>query len=277
MNPPETGVGIAWLVAGALLLAALVLGVAVSFVLPELRRNLSEPPPAPPATPAPAPSPVPPAPVRAAPRLPTARIGSPRVVGYAMVNAEDDDPDVVTAALALRCADQEWSLLEVIRDRRGPGGRLRDRPGLMYAVNMLRSRRATGLIVARIGDFTDRAADLATLLEWVAGAGAFLGAADHELDTSTRAGQGTARAVIDLARWGHERDDLARAGRRFRSADPPAEADLTLRIAAMHRRGLSLRAIADALNLIGVTAPTGADRWRAVDVKTLTEDSTMRM
>ena len=40
-----------------------------------------------------------------------------------------------------------------------------DRPGLVYAVNTIRSRAATGLVVAHIRDFTDRVADLATLLK----------------------------------------------------------------------------------------------------------------
>src|SRR5262249_58864784 len=93
----------------------------------------------------------------AVPAAPTPRTPSharsPRVVGYATVNTEDD-VDAATAALALRCAHQDWSLLGVIREQRRLGRRLRDRPGLMYALNTIRSRRATGLIVARIVDFT---------------------------------------------------------------------------------------------------------------------------
>ena len=147
----------------------------------------------------------------------------------------------------------------------------------MHALNTIRSRRATGLIVARIRDFTDRVADLATLLAWVADADAFLGAADHHLDTSTRAGKDTAGAVIELARFERERiaqrtrEDLVRG--RFTPADRTNGADITQHIAVMHAHGQSLRAIADALNLVGVTGPAGRTRWRTADIKAATQES----
>jgi DNA invertase Pin-like site-specific DNA recombinase len=273
---PESRANVTWLIAGLLVLAALGLGVVASFVIPELRRDRSKPAATPP-TPAPLPpAPASRAPVAAAPRTP-ARTTSPPVVGYAMVDGDDDDADAITAALALRCAHRGWSLVEVIHDRRDAGRGLRDRPGLMYAVNTIRSRRATGLVVARIRDFTHRVADLAMLLKWLADADAFLGAADHELDTSTRAGRGTAGAVIELARWERERishrtrEDLVRG--RFTPAGRTTGADITQQIAVMHEHGLSFRAIADALNLVGVAGPAGRTRWRTADVKTATEES----
>jgi peptidoglycan hydrolase-like protein with peptidoglycan-binding domain len=275
----EDRVDVTWIVAGLLLLAALGLGVVASFLIPELRR-----PPRKPVTTSPAPAPaLPPAsagplPVPAAPRPRTpVRTTSPRVVGYAMVDAGDRDADDTTAALALRCARRGWSLVEVIHDRRDSGRRLIDRPGLTYAVDTIRSRTATGLVVARIRDFTHRVADLATLLTWLADAEAFLGAADHELDTSTRAGRGTAGAVIELARWEREgisqrtREDLVRG--RFTPGDGTTSADITQQIAVMHDHGLSLRAIAEALNLVGVAGPAGRTRWRTADVKAASEES----
>jgi DNA invertase Pin-like site-specific DNA recombinase/peptidoglycan hydrolase-like protein with peptidoglycan-binding domain len=272
-------VGVTWLLAGLLLLAALGLGVVASFVIPERRRAARKPtttapklaPALPPALAKP--GPVPAAPARRAP----ARTTAPRVVGYAMVDAEDDGADASTAALALRCAHRGWSLVEVIHDRRDSGHSLMDRPGLTYAVDTIRSRRATGLVVARIRDFTQRVADLATLLKWLADADAFLGAADHELDTSTRAGRGTAGAVIEIARWERERisqrtrEDLVRG--RFTPAGRTTGADITQQIAVMHEHGLSFRAIADALNLVGVAGPAGHTRWRTADVKAATQES----
>jgi DNA invertase Pin-like site-specific DNA recombinase len=270
---PESGLGVAWLIAGLLLLAALGLGVVAGFLIPELRRRpgtpVSAPPVLPPARPVPGP-------VAPRPRTP-ARTTSPRVVGYAMVDAEDNGHDAITAALALRCAHRGWSLTEVVHDRRDSGRRLAERPGLMYAVNTIRSRRATGLVVARVRDFTHRVTDLATLLKWLADADAFLGAADHELDTSTRAGRGTAAAVIELARWERQRvsqrtrEDLVRG--RFTPADRSTGGDITEQIGVMHDQGLSFRAIADALNLVGVAGPAGHTRWRTADVKAATEES----
>lgn len=270
---PENPVTVTWLVAGLLLLAALALGGLASLLIAYVRGR----PGTPAATPAPVLPPAPERPVPARPRTPAAHTASPRVVGYAMVDAEDDGADAITAALALRCAHRGWSLLEVIHDQRDPTSRLGDRPGLVHAVNTIRSRRATGLVVARVRDFTHRVSDLATLLKWLADADAFLGAADHELDTSTRAGRGTATAVIEIARWERQRvtqrtrEDLARG--RFTPADRRTGHDITEQIGVMHDHGLSFRAITDALNLVGVAGPAGHTRWRTADVKAATEES----
>ena len=119
-------------------------------------------------------------------------------------------------------------------------------------------------------DFTVRITDLATLLRWLGEANAFLGAADHELDTSTRAGQATARAVIDLGGWERRlisertRQDLAYG--RF-ARQPASPRRLNREIAAMHERGISLRAIADALNLADIATPAGRRRWQTTDVR----------
>jgi hypothetical protein len=265
----ESPVRVTWLLAGLLLLAALALGGLAAFVIPELRRELGNAAMTPPQ-PMPALPPARSVPGSVAPRPRTpARSTAPRVVGYAMVDAEDDGADATTAALALRCAHKGWSLLEVIHDQRESASRLVDRPGLMHAVNTIRSRKATGLVVARVRDFTHRVTDLATLLTWLDDADAFLGAADHELDTSTRAGRGTAAAVIELARW--ERHRIAPG--RFTPSDRTTGGDITQQIGVMHDHGLSFRAIADALNLLGVAGPTGHTRWRTADVKAATEES----
>jgi DNA invertase Pin-like site-specific DNA recombinase len=197
------------------------------------------------------------------------------VLGYATVGPEDDDADAATAALALRCAHRGWSLVEVIHDRREPGGTLAERPGLTYALDTIRSRAAAGLVVARLRDFADRVIDLATLLKWLAEADAFLGAADHELDTSTRRGRGTAGAIIELGRW--ERRRISQRTRadlvsgRFTPASRATPADLTREIAMMHARGLSFRAIADALNLVGIHGPQSHGYWEIADVKAAAE------
>ncbi|HEX5622274.1 MAG TPA: peptidoglycan-binding protein [Solirubrobacteraceae bacterium] len=273
-------VSVTWLLAGLLILLALGLGVLASLLAPKLRRDArttvsapTEPTPAP-QLPAPAPAPVPAAPRRRPPSPRTA----PRVLGYAVVDTEGEDADTATAALALRCTHRGWSLAEVIHDRRDPNRPLGERPGLKYALDTIRSRAAAGLVVARLRDFTGRIIDLATLLKWLDEADAFLGAADHELDTSTRAGRGTAGAIIELGRWERRRisertrEDLARG--RFTPADGATRADLTREIAAMHEHGLSFRAIADALNLAGIPAPPRQSRWETADIKAATEEST---
>ena len=269
----DDGLAVTWLLAGLLILLALALGLLV----PDLRRiwRRSAPTTAPaPATQLPTPAPVPAAPRR----RPTPVRTAPRVLGYAVVDAEGEEADTATAGLALRCAHRGWSLAEIVHDRRDPGRPLAERPGLAYALDTIRSRAAAGLVVARLREFTGRIIDLATLLKWLDEADAFLGAADHELDTSTRAGRGTAGAIIELGRWERRRisertrEDLARG--RFTPVGGATRADLTREIASMHERGLSFRAIADALNLVGVPAPPHHGHWETADVKAATEERT---
>jgi peptidoglycan hydrolase-like protein with peptidoglycan-binding domain len=226
-----------------LMLAAAALGLVVGFLAPELRRRPAEPED-------------PPAPAR----------GPTPVLGYAAVGRDGADAHAATEALLQRCADRDWSLVELIHD--DAGRRLRERPGIKYAIGQIRAGDASGLVVARLSDVTHRMSELAALLRWLGDAGAFLGAADHELDTSTRAGRATARAVIALGRW--ERRLTANRAGRFRTGFSSAQ--LERQIAEMHRHGISLRAIADALNLAGIAGPRDEGRWHPTDVKAVTEE-----
>ena len=272
-----------------LLVLALGLGIITGLLGPELLRATRAPAPPAPRTETPPPAPVPPPSSPAlssataltpapAPRRPRpAPRPAPAVLGYAVVESNGHEADSATAALALRCARQGWSLLEVIHDGKQPGHRLAERPGLGYALRQIRSGAASGLVVARMQDFTIRITDLATLLRWLDEANAFLGAADHELDTSTRAGQATARAVIDLGGWERRlisertRQDLAYG--RFTPGRQHPRGELNREIAAMHERGISLRAIADALNLADIATPAGRRRWQTTDVRAVTEEA----
>jgi peptidoglycan hydrolase-like protein with peptidoglycan-binding domain/DNA invertase Pin-like site-specific DNA recombinase len=289
-----------------LLVLALGLGVITGLLLPELRPPARPPerppagpalnppaaaavgprpagpalnPPAaaavgPPPAPVPVPAPAPPAPAPAPRRPQPAPRQAPVVLGYAVVEPDDNEADAVTAAIAMRCAQRDWSLMEVVHDGPQAGRRLAERPGLAYAVRQIRSGPATGLIVARLRDVAGRVGDLAMLLRWLEEAGGFL--ANHELDTSTRAGQATARALIALGAWERRlitqrtRDDLAYG--RFTPRSNHGRGELARQLAAMYNSGLSLRAIADALNLAGFATPAGRRRWQTTDVRAATEE-----
>jgi peptidoglycan hydrolase-like protein with peptidoglycan-binding domain len=251
------------LVALLLLALALGLGVIAGLLGPELRLRRTAP--AAPAQPA-----LDPAPVPAVVRRP--RTAPPQVIGYTAVDPESEQADTATAAIALRCAHRGWSLMQVINDESSPSRGLAERPGLVYAVRSLRSGPATGLVVARVRDVMPRIADLATLLSWLADADAFLGAVDHELDTSTRAGRATARAVVELGAWDRRHINRGTASGRFTPRAGETHNELARHIAAMLYRGNSMRAIADALNLAGVPGPRGRPRWQPADVRSTAEE-----
>jgi peptidoglycan hydrolase-like protein with peptidoglycan-binding domain len=207
------------------LLLAVGLGVLTGLLGPELRRAL-----------------------RTVPNEPQA----PAVLGY----ATGEHANAAAEAIARRCADCGWSLVEVVQDGNRPDRRLAERRGLVYALSELRKGTARGLVVGRLRDVAPRIADLATLLHRLEEANAFLAAADHDLDTSTEAGRATARAIVELGAW--ERENLA--GGRFPPRAAHSPADLAEQLAAMLERGIPPRAVTDALVLAGLAADSTTAR-----------------
>ena len=119
---------------------------------------------------------------------------------------------------------------------------------------------ARGIVVRRLGDLTNSPTELGPLLQWLVDADMLLGALDLELDSSTAAGDAAVRALIEVAAWERSRTNaLAAVGSRGRSLGPAVRDDpeLSARITTMRSRGLSLQAIADALNADGVPTLRG--------------------
>jgi len=200
------------------LLLALCLGVLTGLLGPELRRALRRvPDDEPPAT--------------------------PDVLGYTTAR----NASAAAEAIARRCAEPGWSLVEVLHEGGRRDVRLAERRALVHAMRELRDGRAQGLVVAGLRDVGPRVADLATVLHWLAEADAFLAVADHELDTSTEEGRDTARAIAELGAW-----ERRSAGGRFTPDAAHLPTDLAEQLAAMLQRGISPRAVTDALALAGL-------------------------
>ena len=124
----------------------------------------------------------------------------------------------------------------------------------------------------RLRDLTGSVTELGPLLQWFVDADAFVIALDYELDTSSRSGELAARALVEVSDW--ERGRVAgrtRPGRRRRAGASVAavrdDPELSARIAAMRNGGMSLQAIADALNEAGVPTLRGGSHWRPSSVQ----------
>jgi peptidoglycan hydrolase-like protein with peptidoglycan-binding domain len=275
---------VALIVALLLLLLALGAGVVVGLYGLDLFRKQPETrKPVPPARPAlprgaleVAPPAVRPRPSSGMPEATTA-VARPRpaptttpVLGYVVVNHIHPETNGTTLeSLEALCVRRGWSLTKVVHDRDPSTGRMADRQGLIYALKDIRAGDAAGIVVARLRDFT-RLRDLAVLMQWVADADGFVAAADRELDTSTRAGRATATAIVELGRW--ERAAIAERTRRDLTNGrftPPVgiNQEIGPYLGTMRDRGISLRAISDALNLGNVPAPEGSTRWRPATVQ----------
>lgn len=184
-------------------------------------------------------------------RLPRRRMQTP-VIGY-IAGGGPNAVDAEAPALERACDRQRWTLVRIVQEHDDAGPRLRHRPALQHALEQIEAGAAAGLVVTRLREFTTLSADLAALMQSLSAANGFLAAVDDDLDTSTPDGRATLDAVIDIAGW---RQQLFGAQRR---------SELEPRVAALRDRDLPDGAIADALNLAGVPAPSG-DAWRPGDV-----------
>jgi hypothetical protein len=151
-------------------------------------------------------------------------------------------------------------VIEVVDDGGGPA-----RSGLTRALELIAAREAGVLVVAHLRDAASSLGELVRLIAWLEQAGADLIAADVRFDL----GQAGARAAVamlrEVERWDREPHPARRPRGRpgLSSVDPK----FAQRLALLRERGLSLQAIAAALNAEGVPTPRGGAEWRPSSVQ----------
>jgi hypothetical protein len=138
--------------------------------------------------------------------------------------------------------------------------------GLAGALEPISAGQAGTLFVHRLESVAGSFGELIRLLDWLAAAGADLVAADVGLDTATPQGRRMVALLREIDRWGRdpERPERRPRGRPGLAHLAPHVAE---RIAELRERGLSLQAIADALNAEGVPTPRGGAQWRPSSVQ----------
>jgi len=175
------------------------------------------------------------------------------------------------------CEARGMVLHKLVGDVQSYSGPDLERPGLNHALELLATREATCLVVVGLDRLSRSAANLGTIIEWLAEVGARLVVIDMDLDTHTEEGRVAARTlerVGALERGSGE--PRIRPDRHEPSASPrgrPAVADLPLlqrRIATMRASGMTLQAIADTLNAEGVPTLRGGTEWRPSSVQAAT-------
>lgn len=141
-----------------------------------------------------------------------------------------------------------------------------DRLSLGEALGWINGGPAQALLVCRLGSVAASLGEVVRLLDWLAQREASLIALDLGLDTDQPAGRMMANVLREIQRWSREPHHPRRpAGRPGLLRGSPELAEY---IAEMRRNGLSLHAIADALNDEGIPTPRGGARWRASSVQT---------
>ena len=216
-----------------------------------------------------------------------------RVVGYVRVSTEEqrNGPEAQREALAAWCARNGAELVAVLEDRGVSGGAALDRrPGLLAALEALEEHGAGRLLVAK-RDRLARDVMVAAMVERMAArVGAVVVAADGAGDGEGPEAMLMRRMVDAFAEYERAliraRTRAALASKRARgertgcvpmgsrvAADgvhleaDPAEAEALALVRELRAEGLSIRAIAGALDARGVPARGG--RWHPTTVARL--------
>lgn len=159
-----------------------------------------------------------------------------------------------------RTGTRTVEIIAVVRDADGPL-----RSGLAKALERIADREASTLVVARLGALAGSLRELVSVLDWLGAARADLVALDVGLDTGTAAGRRTVAVLREIERW--EREPTLGRVPRGRPGLATGAPELSGRITEMRERGLSLQAIADALNADDVPTARGGARWRPSSVQ----------
>lgn len=220
-----------------------------------------------------------PQPVPAPEPAPTAPEASKvRALGYASVARSDGGQaelhEQLTAIEAL-CRRRGWQLIEVLSDvesdRAGNW-----RPALVHALGRIERGEASCLVVTELERVGRSAADLGRILEDLRRTNKRLVAIDLGLDTQSVQGRVATSALISVGAWERRRvADRTRQGlaaaraRGAATGRPPLEdvSALKRRIVDMRAGGMTLQAIADALNEDGVPTLRGGTKWRPSSVQ----------
>ncbi len=178
-----------------------------------------------------------------------------RAIAY--LPASDEQPD---GASQFDTGRFDVDVVALVRGEQGSRrGRLRE------ALECIAVGEADTLAVERLGNAAGSLRELVELLDWLDAVGASLVAVDVDLDSGSSTGRRTAMVLRELERCEREpSEDRPPRGRPGLAALAP---HLSAQIATMRERGLSLQAIADALNADGVATPRGGARWRPSSVQ----------
>jgi DNA invertase Pin-like site-specific DNA recombinase len=198
------------------------------------------------------------------------------LIGYVTITPDGGacDAERLHAAIETRCERFAWNLLEIVHDREQ--GRIRERPGMRYALERIVKREADGLVVGDLRGLSGSIVDLGALLAWLRDAHATLIALELGIDTSTPHGDQLAETLIALGIYERERiasrtrSGLAQLRSSGSAKGRPAVSgrpELMERIAAMRASNMTLQAIADQLNAEGVPTLRGGAKWRPSSIQ----------
>lgn len=184
------------------------------------------------------------------------RVDSRPAILYIHPVGDDDAADRPAAAPGGR----RFDIVAVVHDDSGE-----ERAELAGVLRRVAGGRARAIVVPTLRSVAGSLRELVAVLDWLQAAGADLVALDVALDTGSASGRRLAATLREIAGW-ERRPGPGRRG-RGRPGLARGAPELAERITKLRERGLSLQAIADALNAEGVPTPRGGAAWRPSSVQ----------
>ena len=211
-----------------------------------------------------------------------------RAIGYVRVSTDQQAQEGVSlqaqeTRIRAHCVSQELELIDLIIDD-GYSAKSLERPGIKRALGLLGAGKADAIVVVKLDRLTRSVKDLGVLLDGYFREGqpySLLSVSDS-IDTRSAGGKLLLNVLMSVAQWEREAisertreamSELKRRGIRTGgagygwqwSAEPdasgrrqliphPDEQATVRRICELHRMGLSVRAIAQALDREGIRA-----------------------
>lgn len=224
------------------------------------------------------------------------------VVAYLRVSTEmqaEHGVSLAAQAVQVRAYASLYGLriVEVVEDR-GMSAKTLDRPGLARALTLLDSRRASGVLVAKLDRLTRSVRDLGALVDrYFRDGGAALLSVSEQIDTRSASGRLVLNVLTSVAQWEREATaertaaalaHKARCGEFIGGRPPygyvlgadgvrlvmePTEQRIIRVALRAHAEGLPLRTIARELDALGFRSRSGGPFHPQQIARMLTEEA----
>lgn len=208
------------------------------------------------------------------------------VVGYLRVSTEEQarsglGMDAQREAIEAAAKARGWHVTWAVDD--GYSGSTLKRPALATALAVLAAGEADGLVVSKLDRLSRSAQDFANTMADAKKQGWALVALDLGVDTTTPSGKLMAGVMAQFAEYERElistrtKDALAAAKARGQRLGRPRAIDAALlaRVVDLHDSGLSLRAIAAALNDDQIPTVRGGRCWHPATIRGLLQSAAL--
>jgi DNA invertase Pin-like site-specific DNA recombinase len=207
------------------------------------------------------------------------KIMSSKIIGYCRVSTVEQADnghsiDAQRAAITAAAETRGWEILWV---EDTASAKDLDRPGLSYALSMLGSGQAAGIVVSRLDRLSRSVHDLAILLKRARAEGWNVVMLDYGLDLSTPYGEFGATMLMAAAQLERDlisartREGLAAAKAKGIVPGPPRSQvakEVVARVRDLAAQGCSLVKIAHDLTRDGVRLPSGVPGvWQPTQVR----------